>query len=194
MIFPTKDASEQERRNALFVRRLRSLRAQKGMSQRDLAPVLGVRPQTISLYESGETLPNVATLSKMADVFEVSGDYLMGRSEGAAVDLNGLSQRAHDTAVKKGWYDTGERPFAELLCLVHSEVSEALEEYRIGRKVAESYYDDRGKPCGVPSELADIVIRVADIAGLYGIDLQNAVEEKMVYNATRPQRHGGKVV
>lgn len=49
------------------------------------------------------------------------------------------------------------------------------------------------KPIGIPSELADIIIRVGDIAGYYGIDLEAAVVEKMTYNETRGYRHGGKL-
>jgi NTP pyrophosphatase (non-canonical NTP hydrolase) len=48
------------------------------------------------------------------------------------------------------------------------------------------------KPEGIPSELADIVIRVFDMCGRYGIDLEAAIKEKMEYNTTRPHRHGGK--
>lgn len=48
------------------------------------------------------------------------------------------------------------------------------------------------KPEGVVSELADIVIRVADLCGLYGIDLETALEDKMAFNRTRTYRHGGK--
>ncbi len=48
------------------------------------------------------------------------------------------------------------------------------------------------KPEGVCAELADIVIRVADLCGLYGIDLEKSLKEKMAYNKTRPYRHGGK--
>jgi NTP pyrophosphatase (non-canonical NTP hydrolase) len=47
---------------------------------------------------------------------------------------------------------------------------------------------------GIPSELADIIIRVMDIGGLYGIDIDKAVKEKLQYNESRPYRHGGKVV
>lgn len=48
------------------------------------------------------------------------------------------------------------------------------------------------KPVGLPSELADILIRVFDFAAQQRIDLDAAVVEKMEYNATRPHRHGGK--
>ncbi len=49
-----------------------------------------------------------------------------------------------------------------------------------------------GKPEGLPSELADIVIRVFDLAGALGLDLDTAIEEKMAFNATRSHRHGGR--
>lgn len=63
------------------------------------------------------------------------------------------------------------------------------------RAIFRSSHDDpTWKPVGIPSELADIVIRVFDAAGRYGIDLEKAINEKMAYNATRPQRHGGKVL
>jgi NTP pyrophosphatase (non-canonical NTP hydrolase) len=48
------------------------------------------------------------------------------------------------------------------------------------------------KPEGIPSELADIVIRVMDCAVEYGIDLEDEITLKMAYNATRPHKHGGK--
>lgn len=51
-----------------------------------------------------------------------------------------------------------------------------------------------GKPEGVPSELADEIIRILDICGHYGIDIERIVDEKMVYNGTRPHRHGGKTM
>lgn len=60
-----------------------------------------------------------------------------------------------------------------------------------------SYGYDK-KPCefskmeGIPSELADVVIRVMDMCEQYGIDLESAIAEKHTYNLTRPYRHGGK--
>lgn len=101
---------------------------------------------------------------------------------------------AHGMARAKGWYDNGPRPLPELLCLVHSEVSEALEELRAGHAPDEEYIGAGGKIEGVGAELADVLIRVADLAGAYGIDLAGAVVRKMSFNATRPHRHGGKTL
>jgi NTP pyrophosphatase (non-canonical NTP hydrolase) len=77
-----------------------------------------------------------------------------------------------------------------LLALIHSEASEAVEDVRDGC-FAETATDS-GKPVGLPSELADVVIRVFDACHGAGIDLQGAIERKLAYNATRKHRHGGK--
>lgn len=50
------------------------------------------------------------------------------------------------------------------------------------------------KPCGIPSELADIVIRVLDTCVFYGIDIGKVIIQKHEYNKSRPYRHGGKVL
>lgn len=76
------------------------------------------------------------------------------------------------------------------LALLHSEVSEALEAVRDGQ-MTESYAPS-GKPEGFPSELADVVIRLADTARYAGVDLDKAVREKMAYNVTRPRLHAKK--
>lgn len=119
--------------------------------------------------------------------------------------INELVKEAHDNAVSKGWWEE-ERSFGEIIALIHSEASEALEDYRNGSKPEEVWYQhktegysvtqltDEYKPCGIPSELADIVIRVFDACGRYGINLEEAIREKMAYNAIRPKRHGGKVL
>jgi len=112
--------------------------------------------------------------------------------EPSGFTLEWLQQQAHSIAVEHGW-GKEERNFGELMMLVVTEVAEAMEEWRNGRDPGEVYYKaNSNKLEGVPSELADILIRVADLAEYYGINLTTVVREKMQYNNTRPYRHGGK--
>ncbi|MCC8157263.1 MAG: hypothetical protein LIO54_08310 [Oscillospiraceae bacterium] len=109
------------------------------------------------------------------------------------VEVKNLVKDAHETAVNHGWWDK-EPDFGTLIALCHSELSEALEEYRKGFKPTEAYIGEKGNPKGIPSELADVCIRIFDMCGYYGIDLEAAIVEKMAYNKTRTYRHGGKIV
>lgn len=105
--------------------------------------------------------------------------------------LNDIAREAHETAKSKGLYDDEPPLSAELLALIHSEVSEVLEAVR--DDAWDLTFRDDGKPEGVPSELADVIIRVCGMAAYYGIDLDSAVGHKMAYNKTRPHKHGRNV-
>ena len=97
------------------------------------------------------------------------------------MNLTKLQKEAHAIAKLKGWWDT-ERTFGDCIALVHSELSEALEAYRIIGNMQNGWggkitgHGHEVVPKGVPYELADVVIRVADMAEWYGLDIEPCVE------------------
>ena len=106
--------------------------------------------------------------------------------------INTLCKLAHKNAVAHGWWET-KISFGQEIALMHSELSEALEDYRNNLEFNEIYFDG-DKPYGIPVELADCVIRIFGICGAYKIDLQKAIIKKMAYNEKRTYKHGGKVI
>lgn len=112
------------------------------------------------------------------------------------MEISELVEKSYANARAKGWWDSP-RDFGTICALLHSEVSEAFEEHRNGQPAERIYFgapdsDHPGKPEGIPIELADLVIRIADYCGYAGISLEDAVQTKMDYNATRSFRHGNK--
>lgn len=124
----------------------------------------------------------------------------------ARAGITALQELAGMAAEHKGFHE--DRPVAgpELtnwqgnkLMLIVSEVVEAHDEIRSGQKAWNTYYptlpetSDDGtlyKPEGVPSEIADVVIRASDFAWTEGFDLADIIIEKLEYNATRGHKHG----
>lgn len=91
--------------------------------------------------------------------------------------VNELCREAYEIAKSKGWHDSP-REMGTIIALIHSEVSEALEADRKGD------YDN------FVEELADVCIRIFDLCGSMGIDLNSAIEKKMEINRKRPYKHG----
>jgi NTP pyrophosphatase (non-canonical NTP hydrolase) len=105
------------------------------------------------------------------------------------MNLNELRDRAHDNSKKHGFWQ-GNTNIGEKLMLIVTEVAEAMECYRENEMY--NAKTPEGKPVGFASELADVFIRIGDLAGHLDIDLDKAVADKMAYNETRSFRHGGK--
>lgn len=73
--------------NNPFSKRLREIMEERHTTQKQLAETIKMRPQTVSLYMNGQSLPDVLTLKKIADFFDVSADWLLDR-EGAVKSIN----------------------------------------------------------------------------------------------------------
>ncbi len=113
------------------------------------------------------------------------------------MDIFKLQTEVWKIAESKGWHEGRPLAFGEFIALCHSELSEALEFYRKkgnGEKViGQTFFEGMG-PVGVPIELADVIIRILDYCETHGINMQEAIDRKCVFNETREHRHGGKVI
>lgn len=134
-----------------------------------------------------------------------------------SMTLKFLIEESARIAKEHGW-DDPPKTVPEDVGLFHSEVSEALEEHRAGRKPTEIYFTKTdkvpspvagaevgakltyevpagypgAKPEGIPIEIADILIRVGHFCKQHEIDIEEAVRIKMAFNSNRPYRHGLK--
>lgn len=112
--------------------------------------------------------------------------------------LTHLTKILHQAQVEKGFWDGVWRldglpsltSIEQKLLLIVGEVAEAHEELRSNDDPHHVYYRENGKPEGFGFELADVFIRLADLAGALGLDLGAFVAEKHAFNLTRPPKHG----
>jgi NTP pyrophosphatase (non-canonical NTP hydrolase) len=112
--------------------------------------------------------------------------------------LNNAAKQIHEDAKRKGFWDS-ERETGTLLMLCVSELSEALEADRKNR-IANLYKFHAGIAHGdlfetyikdtFEDELADTIIRILDLCGAKGIDIEKHINLKLEYNRTRERMHG----
>ena len=72
---------------------IRALRLARSMTQEDFANRINVAKSTVSAYENGSRLPSYDVLVKIADLFHVTTDNLLGRSSGYMIDVSGLTAK-----------------------------------------------------------------------------------------------------
>ena len=99
--------------------------------------------------------------------------------------INDLVYRAHTNAARHGFWDGKSMPpdcdtILIKCCLIGTEVSEVAEEARKPTRDIDAFAE----------ELADICIRVFDLAGAMGCNLEQAILDKMAHNEARPYKHG----
>jgi hypothetical protein len=105
--------------------------------------------------------------------------------EGICGAINAITTMCHAQSVTQGWWiglNVEKDPYIvpAKLCLVHSEISEAMEGHR--KNLMDSHLPHRK---AIEVELADALIRIHDLAGALKLDLGAAVVEKLAYNLQR---------
>lgn len=105
--------------------------------------------------------------------------------------INEMARASHENSKAKGFWEMGveNRNRGELICLMHSELSELLEAIR--KKDAQPS-EHCPEITAEAEELADVLIRVGDYAHAFGVDLERAVRAKTAFNSTRPYKHSKK--
>jgi NTP pyrophosphatase (non-canonical NTP hydrolase) len=100
---------------------------------------------------------------------------------------NSIASQIHNWAQRKGFWESGsDRNDGEMIALIHSELSEALEGLRHGNPESKKIPPFTS----VEEELADVVIRIMDLAQARGWEVAKAINAKRYFNEQRPYKHG----
>lgn len=162
-----------------------------------LAATVEHQPEGAYLLESR---PITKKAERVVDFMRTIAQNLTANIRAEPMTVFELVRDSYDRAKRKGfWNDmpvaSGEGVQAKInekLLLTVSELTEAMEEIRKDHHPLEIYYDEHrpDKPEGFSIELADAMIRIADLAGWLDIDLTAAIRMKAAYNESRPHKHG----
>lgn len=122
----------------LFCEILKTLRNEKKLTQQELADKLKVAPSTIGMYESGKRTPDILTLEKIAEIFNVSTDYLIGRADTRKTNPlfdNSISYRYSDKPVS----------YEDILSYVDKHLASLPEDQRdyLVKQVNEKYWNSK---------------------------------------------------
>lgn len=98
-----------------FPDRLKKLRKEKNLYQKELAEHLGVSRPTVTQYESGQRKPDNETLEKIADFFSVSIDYLLGRTNEKSSADKIKKALTDDPELSDAWEKISQREDLQLL-------------------------------------------------------------------------------
>ena len=103
------------------------------------------------------------------------------------MEIRELQKISHKQAVEKGFWGNRNRNKSELLMLIVSELGEACEALRTKNRQYNFFSWEKDT---FEDELADTVIRIADLCEANDIDLEWQIKQKLSYNKTRPEKHG----
>lgn len=109
-----------------FAQRLHAARRSKKITQTQLADLLGIKQGQVSLYETGKDEPSDVTKERIAEILEVSLDYLEGKTpvqDGSLKDFDKAETLAHRLKVIRTYYKKSQLEFAEMLGISQSAVS-----------------------------------------------------------------------
>lgn len=127
-----------------FGQRLKKMREQRGLSQKELAERFNLSQSTIAYYERDKKEPTNATLEKLADYFEVSVDFLLGRSqtllapEQSRINETQLDQLTDsDTNIGRAFFGGADKYTEEEIEVARAAARAAIEAMRKARKSKE---------------------------------------------------------